>query len=235
MVRRFRLVFKIINGLDTGVGVGYTYPGCFNSKEGGSMNKYLAVLASFLAVFLFPAFTAQAQWEYPREQVRIERSPFGSAEFRILFQGKVYRDAVEAGKMNGRAAWSDQPSGELYINFGEIVQEMNRAGDDAKLISRWGLTTQYSYVEVRVDRNAKGMLISYERYGLWPNRVVVTVPLEEDKRMWEDMMKIFSEAYRNAFFDRNKSERKKDESRERAKQERIERLQKGPMPVFPHP
>lgn len=193
----------------------------------------LITFVSFLAAFFLFAFTVQAQWEFPSEKFSVERSPFGSAEFRILFQGKIYTDAVEAGKIDGKAWWNDRPSGELYINFGEVVAETGLNTSGANFIARWGLTAEWRYLEIQVDKNASGMFVSYKRDGPWVSRMVVIVPSYEDKNMWEEKAKTFNETYRRAFLDQQKSWRKKAEQREREKQERIERLRKGPMLVYP--
>lgn len=139
------------------------------------------------------------------DKIIVEKSPFGEAFFMVYSSRGGLGGGLDVARSVGESDANElnvsAPDGELYLGFSKIVL-------DAEMFKpkpgNYWFTVKWNQVEISVDPSSKGMTVSYERSGTYgnPEKVVLIVPSEFDKKLWLIKAGRFYSQYAVAFWEK---------------------------------
>ncbi len=179
--------------------------------------KIIAAIVALGAILALPAY---GQEKTPL--VSVDRSPF--------YEARLYISrGVEVDKILIDARTHDNPPGTLRVEFFRIAKDRD---PDNK--PRYVLFADWGNVTIEVDTNQKGMTISYTQpfNTNWPHKLLLIVPSEEDRKLWNDTAEGKMQSYRRRFFE-VKEELARQERQNEADRKAIEEILKEPRVVYP--
>lgn len=180
------------------------------------MSRYLFV-AIFLGV-LFVSPTSFAKVEKPGDIVLVEKSPFLGVSMKYWTNPRFDAEKNTVGK--------------LAVMFFNVIEDPN--SNDAFTVAVF-----WEQLEIIVDENANGMLLSYVRpvRSTTPKKVTLIVPREDDKDVWVNKAATKIANYTAAFLDERRKVKKRianAKARKKETDKRLRRIQEGrPLLVYP--